>query len=125
MKNAHFTFDSHDGKKIFVYKWLPDNCVDDDKAGEQKNKPKAALHIFHGMGEHAERYDELAGILTDAGFAVYASDQRGHGKTAGSVEKLGHYADNNGWFIVLDDLKMLTGIIEKENPGINIFIYRA
>jgi alpha-beta hydrolase superfamily lysophospholipase len=123
MKSAHFKFDSRYGEQIFVYKWLPDNYSREDIGIKQKNKPKAAINIFHGMGEHSERYDELAEVLTDAGFAVYASDQRGHGKTAGRIEKLGHYADNNGWFIVLDDLKMLTGIIEKENPGIDIFIF--
>lgn len=123
MKNAHFTFESNDGEKIFVYKWLPDNYGGASAAGEQKNRPKAAVHIFHGMGEHSERYEELAKVLTDDGFAVYASDQRGHGKTAGSIEKLGHYADSNGWFIVLEDLKKLTGIIEKENPKIDVFIF--
>jgi Lysophospholipase len=123
MKNAHFIFDSRDGEKIFVYKWLPDDYGNDDNAGERKNKLKAAIHIFHGMGEHAERYEEFAKVLTDNGFAVYASDQRGHGKTAASIEKLGHFADSNGWFIVLDDLNKLTGIIAEENPGIDIFIF--
>jgi len=123
MKHAHFTFNSHDMEKIFVYKWLPDNYGDDNNTGEPKNKLKAAIHIFHGMGEHAGRYEEFAKVLTDDGFAVYASDQRGHGKTAASIEKLGHFADSNGWFIVLEDLKKLTDIIEEENPGIDIFIF--
>ena len=42
---------------------------------------KGIVHIIHGMGEHALRYNEFAAYLNGLGFTVYAMDQRGHGKT--------------------------------------------
>lgn len=42
---------------------------------------RAAVLLLHGMGEHAGRYVALATALADAGFAVYADDHRGHGRT--------------------------------------------
>ncbi|MBN1299028.1 MAG: alpha/beta fold hydrolase, partial [Actinobacteria bacterium] len=72
---------------------------------------------------HAGRYEEFAEFLAGNGFTVYAADQRGHGKTAKNMEMLGHFADKNGWFTVVDDLKMLNGIIDKENPGADVFLF--
>lgn len=52
-------------------------------------KPKAVVQIIHGMQEHAKRYDEFAKYLNKKGYIVFASDLRGHGETAGSIENLG------------------------------------
>jgi alpha-beta hydrolase superfamily lysophospholipase len=113
MKSENFRLSGSDGKNIFVYKWIPD-------AGREI---KAAVHIIHGMGEHAGRYEEFAGILTREGFAVYALDQRGHGKTAGSPDNFGHFVDENGWGKVLDDLIILTGRMNKELNGAGVFLF--
>ncbi|NJE04782.1 alpha/beta hydrolase [Thermococcus sp. M36] len=43
--------------------------------------------LVHGLGEHSGRYEKLISMLTDAGFAVYAFDWPGHGKSPG---KRGH-----------------------------------
>ena len=71
----NFTFKASDGQIIHAYKWIPKN--DGNLNG---NQIKAVLHIVHGMGEHARRYSEFAQYLNSFGFAVYAFDQRGHGK---------------------------------------------
>ena len=113
MLQEHFNFVSGDGIKLFVYKWLPDN----------RDGVKAVVHIMHGMGEHSGRYEDFAGFLTGQGFAVYACDQRGHGKTAGSPERFGHYGDSGGWDLVLSDIRKLNDIITEQNPGKNIFIF--
>ena len=42
-------------------------------------KPKAIVHIVHGMSEHAARYDHFASWLNDNGIVVVSSDLRGHG----------------------------------------------
>lgn len=52
--------------------------------------PRAQVLIVHGLGEHAWRYDLLASELNDAGFAVRAYDQRGHGDSAGKRGCLPH-----------------------------------
>ena len=39
--------------------------------------------IAHGAGEHSGRYAAVAGRLVEAGYAVYALDHQGHGRSAG------------------------------------------
>jgi alpha-beta hydrolase superfamily lysophospholipase len=46
-----------------------------------------AVAIIHGYGHHAACFEELAGSLCAAGFAVHSFDQRGHGLSPG---KRGH-----------------------------------
>lgn len=66
-------FTTFDGHSLAVYDWsLPHGVA-----------PRAVVVIVHGLGEHAWRYDRLATELTEAGFAVRAFDQRGHGDSAG------------------------------------------
>ncbi|MFK7604174.1 lysophospholipase [Deinococcus sp. SM5_A1] len=49
--------------------------------------PRGAVLISHGVGEYAQRYVEryhaLIPTLVEAGFTVYAYDQRGHGHSEG------------------------------------------
>lgn len=49
--------------------------------------PRGAVLISHGVGEYAtryvERYHALIPTLVEAGFTVYAYDQRGHGHSEG------------------------------------------
>lgn len=70
---------SFDKTKITCYLW------------DKVEKPKAVVQIFHGMAEHAKRYDDFAKFLNKKGFIVFADDHRGHGETAGSVEAVGKY----------------------------------
>ncbi|MGD0451719.1 MAG: alpha/beta hydrolase [Candidatus Bathyarchaeia archaeon] len=109
MRASTFTFTDQDMVEIFVYKWAPDES------------PKAAVQISHGLGEHAGRYEWVAQQLTDTGYIVYADDHRGHGKTAGTVEKLGLLGPG-GWDGTVKEIKMLTDIIKKENPGLPVFL---
>ena len=90
-----FTLTSADGTPLFVYGWLP------------ANRPRAVVQIAHGMAEHAGRYDALARALNAAGYAVYANDHRGHGRTAPSADDLGFFAGANGWRACLDDIGAL------------------
>lgn len=102
MRSHTFRF----GDGIFAYRWLPDD--DDPIAG--------AVQIAHGMAEHAGRYEAFARFLTAAGFAVYANDHRGHGRTAGRPENIGYFADADGWRAVVEDMKALTAVIHSEWP---------
>ena len=45
--------------------------------------PACVMCIIHGVGEHAGRYDRMAGKLNSKGIAVLSMDLRGHGKTSG------------------------------------------
>ncbi|HEY3772618.1 MAG TPA: alpha/beta hydrolase [Solirubrobacteraceae bacterium] len=61
-----------DGVQIFTQSWLPDEA-----------DAQAVVVLVHGFGEHSDRYDWVAGQLVSAGYAVYASDHRGHGRSQG------------------------------------------
>jgi alpha-beta hydrolase superfamily lysophospholipase len=109
MISESFTLKTSDHTDIFVYKWRPEN-------------PKALVQIAHGMAEHAGRYAGFAERLVNAGYAVYANDHRGHGKTAGTLDNIGYFADSDGWDRVVQDLRELTETIKKEYPGLPVFL---
>jgi alpha-beta hydrolase superfamily lysophospholipase len=75
------TFTDEHGVAIEYYAWPVDH-------------PRAIVQIVHGVGEHAQRYREVARALNAAGYTVYADDHRGHGQTgmrqhAGDAGQLG------------------------------------
>jgi alpha-beta hydrolase superfamily lysophospholipase len=45
--------------------------------------PRAAVLITHGLGDHSGRYRHIGQVLAAEKYAVYALDQRGHGRSAG------------------------------------------
>ena len=81
--------DAPDGHRIRVYTWLPDDepCT-------------AVIHLFHGLGEHAGRYERFARACNARHLAVVAHDHRGHGAQA---ELVGHFADDGGWNLLISD----------------------
>jgi alpha-beta hydrolase superfamily lysophospholipase len=113
MKSDTFTFKASDRTPIFTYRWMPDKA----------SAIKGAVQIAHGMAEHAARYERFAYALTKAGYAVSANDHRGHGKTAGSQDAVGYFADEKGWEKVMEDMHTLTGIIKKECPNKPFFLF--
>jgi len=109
-------FESHDGTKLFLYRWSCDR------------QPKGVLHIVHGMAEHALRYRRLAERLTSAGIEVWAADQRGHGKTAdlkingpGRGGLLGHCGDGYSFSLVTKDVHAINSEIKK-NVNAPVFL---
>lgn len=110
MSKQEFSLTTPDGVNLVCYKHLP------------QNETKAVMIIVHGMAEHAQRYDSFAEYLSSQNYATYAYDQRGHGKTAGSIENLGFFAEENGWQKVTDDLQLIVSKAKEENPGKKIFI---
>ncbi len=112
MNKSEYQLKAQDGKQIHVYEWLPDDPAE----------VKACVQIAHGMAEHAKRYEDFALFLNKNGFAVYANDHRGHGKTAGSVENLGYFAEEKGFEKVVEDMRVLTGKIQSEFPGKPVFL---
>ena len=75
MKTQSGNFKVHDGTSIYWKGWTPDNA------------PKAVVHVIHGYAEHIDRYGNVVGELLPAGYAVFVTDHRGHGKSEG---KRGH-----------------------------------
>ncbi|ABD68156.1 alpha/beta hydrolase [Rhodoferax ferrireducens T118] len=67
------TFVALDGDNLAVQDW--------PLASQQVLR--GVVLLVHGLGEHAGRYDRLAGRLNDWGFAVRGYDQYGHGESGG------------------------------------------
>jgi alpha-beta hydrolase superfamily lysophospholipase len=107
MQSSTFMLATPDGIDVFVNRWLP--------GGD----PKAVVQISHGLAEHSTRYARFAQRLTDHGYAVYASDHRGHGKTSGDR---GLFAERDGWQSVIDDLHAVTRRAKEEQPGLPVFL---
>jgi alpha-beta hydrolase superfamily lysophospholipase len=110
-----FTLTTPDGVDLFVYCWLPNG-------GPKNDQPKAVVQIAHGLAEHAARYARLAAALTSAGYAVYANDLRGHGRTVKSAGDLGFFAERDGWRKCVADLWQLNRHIAATHPSLPIVL---
>src|SRR4051795_1326748 len=93
-----------DGSRVQYRRWLPDGDV------------RGAVQLVHGASEHSGRYGRLSAALTAVGFAVYAMDLRGHGRTAESTG-IGRFGGGLGVDTVLDDVQALHRAIDDEHPG--------
>lgn len=111
MEPRSFTFQAKDGKTIHTYVW------------ETTAPLQGVVQIFHGMCEHAKRYHDFALKLKDQGFSVFAHDHRGHGRTAGTIEHLGHFDDEHGWEKAVDEGYQLTNQIRSKVPNTPIFLF--
>jgi alpha-beta hydrolase superfamily lysophospholipase len=110
MSDDGFQLQMPDGRSIHVYRWLP--------AGA----PRASLLVAHGMAEHGARYARLAAAFNAAGWAVYALDWPGHGRSVREPSELGHFADRDGWAYALDVLHRVRGAVEREQAGTPLFL---
>ena len=111
INRINFNFTNKDNTIINAYKWIPDNDI------------KGAVQISHGMNEHIIRYDYFAKELVKHGYMVYGHDHRGHGKSADSIEALGYISDSDGFMDMIEDMKLMTDIIKKENPDLDIILF--
>lgn len=98
-----------EGYQTPVYGWLP--------GGE----PTAIIHIAHGMAEYAERYAPIAEMLVKKGIAVYAHDQRAHGRAVADESALG-LADRNWFNNQVDDMRYIIKHLRDLHPGKKIFL---
>lgn len=99
MRCCDYAFPSEDGAStVRARLWEPGGSG----AGE---RPPALVQIIHGMSEHIGRYEWFAGELCQAGYAVCAHDQIGHGMTAAGPDDLGHLPIDGGAGLLLADVE--------------------
>ncbi|MDO9398142.1 MAG: alpha/beta fold hydrolase, partial [Herbiconiux sp.] len=89
-------------------------------------RPKAVVQISHGVGEHGARYAPLAEDLNNAGYSVYAADQRGHGETwrkahGGDRARMGDLGPG-GLRATVDDIRQLGLVIAREHPDVPLVL---
>jgi alpha-beta hydrolase superfamily lysophospholipase len=84
---------------------------------EPASPPAAILVVVHGFGEHSGRYESNCGPIVGNGIAVYAYDQRGHGRSPG---QRGHIS---GMFEYRQDLDAFVALVVDRNPGVPVFVW--
>lgn len=100
MRRREIRFLGCDDVELFARAWLPEAAV------------RGVVVISHGMAEHGERYGHVAERLVEVGYAVYALDHRGHGRSGGVTRA------NIGRFeYLVSDLGTFIGRAQREHPG--------
>jgi acylglycerol lipase len=96
--------DGAGGVKIFVRSWRP------------AASPRGVIVISHGFNSHSGQYAWAAQQFVSKGFAVYAADLRGRGKSEGErflVGKVGEY---------LGDVDLAVKLAKAREPGLPVFM---
>jgi alpha-beta hydrolase superfamily lysophospholipase len=89
---------------IYYQCWLPEG------------KRLAVLLIAHGFAEHSGRYGNLVNYFVPKGYALYALDHRGHGRSEGERVRIDKFTD------YLKDLKTFFDLVRRERPAEKIFL---
>jgi len=105
MEHKEGKFVGFKGLKLYYQCWLPDK------------KPKAVLLVAHGLAEHSGRYKNVVDYFVPRGYAVYALDHRGHGKSEGTRS----YVDKFNDYLI--DLKAFFEMVRKDNKNTKIFLF--
>jgi acylglycerol lipase len=71
VKTLDWRLTGRGGIELFAQGWLPDGPVRD------------VICIAHGYAEHGGRYGNIVERLVPQGYALYALDHRGHGRSGG------------------------------------------
>lgn len=99
------TFTGVANVSIFYQNWLPDGPV------------RGVVMIVHGLGEHSGRYANLVERLLPAGYAVYAIDHQGFGRSGGQRGHVNHFHD------YAKDVHRLNALVRAEQPGQPIAVF--
>jgi acylglycerol lipase len=98
------TFPGVGGLKIAARSWRADG------AG------RGIMILVHGFNSHSGYFVWAAEQFAANGFAAYALDHRGRGKSEGERFYVEHFSD---W---LEDVDKLAGIARSENPGLPVYV---
>lgn len=97
-------FEGLGGLKIFTRSWRP------------AAKPRGVVVLCHGVNSHSGQYLWSAEQFVDDGFAVYALDLRGRGRSEGErfyVESIDEY---------VSDLSHLIQMAKAREPGLPVYL---
>ena len=84
------------GNDIYYQGWRPDGAC------------RAVLVIVHGLAEHGGRYANLVERLVPRGYAAYALDHPGHGRSGGPRAYIGRFHEfTDGVALFVDRVREL------------------
>jgi alpha-beta hydrolase superfamily lysophospholipase len=99
MKHVDWRLTGRGGVDLFAQGWLPDKPVRD------------VIVVAHGYAEHGGRYGNLVERLVPEGYALYAMDHRGHGRSGGKRALV----DRMAW--VIEDLHEFVGEVRARHDS--------
>jgi alpha-beta hydrolase superfamily lysophospholipase len=99
------TFAGSGGLSLFYQSWVPANRA-----------PRALLVNLHGLGDHSGLYPNLVGHLASCGYAVYAFDMRGNGRSPGQRAYVA------SWQEYRDDLHAFVTLVRGWHQGLPLFL---
>lgn len=100
---AEGVFVSFDGARLGMQSWLP---ADHGWAAE----PKAVIAAIHGMSDYSEAFFLAGPYWAERGYAVYAFDQRGFGRSP----QRGVWPDHG---VMMGDIAYFVAALRAEHPG--------
>jgi acylglycerol lipase len=103
MRHATATLAGAGGRRIFWQSWSPETA-------------RGGVVIVHGFGEHSDRYEHVAQRLVTQGYASYALDHRGHGRSDGPRAVIDRLAS------AVSDIDRLLVVAGDAHPGLPVFI---
>jgi acylglycerol lipase len=98
--------DGGGGVRLYAQSWHP-----------QGGDARAVVVLQHGLKDEGDRYEAFAERLVRAGYAVYAMDLPGHGRSAGprtSIDHFDHY---------VRDLIGFVDRVHAAEPGKPVFVF--
>lgn len=104
VKHLEGQITGYENLNLYYQCWLPEG------------NPKAVLLVSHGLAEHGGRYKNLVDYFLPLGYAIYALDHRGHGRSEGVrsyVKKFDHY---------IFDFKLFFNKVRAQHQNARIFI---
>lgn len=99
MQHAEGQFRGLKDLNIYYQRWLPEG------------EPRAVLLLAHGYAEHSGRYMNLVNYFVPRGYAVFALDHRGHGRSEGPRARVDDFDE----YVV--DLKTFFDLVREEAAG--------
>lgn len=97
--SIEWTLTGHGGVSLHAQAWLPEG------------EPRDVIAIAHGYAEHGGRYGNLVEQLVPLGYALYALDHRGHGRSGGQRALV----DRMAW--VIEDFRGFVGEVRGRHRG--------
>ncbi|MGB8699137.1 MAG: lysophospholipase [Thermosynechococcaceae cyanobacterium] len=81
MQHTEGLFQGCGGAQLYYQRWLPDD------------PPVGILVLVHGLGGHSTLFNNGVRCLLPQGYAVYAMDLRGHGRSPGQRGHIQHWSE--------------------------------
>ena len=107
-----YRFPSADGKNtIYAEIYTPKHAA-----------PKGIVQLAHGMIDYTGRYTALASFLCEHGFIFAGNHHLGHGKSVGTGEDFGFFAERDGYKYVLEDINSMNKYLHKTHPDLPVIL---